>query len=78
MKDAPTICAGAVYTCTQVSHLCMHKWVEAHMHMRCPSVAMADDHVLNRGGHDGDGDEVEYNDKDEEPCTQGEGGDMFV
>ena len=39
--------------------------------------------MLNRVGHDGDGDEVEYNDEDEESCplclhnptcAQGEGG----
>ena len=43
--------------------------------------------MLNRVGHDGDGDEVEYNDEDEESCplclhnptcAQGEGGDVFV
>ena len=28
-----------------VSHLCMHKRVEAHVHVRCPSVATADDHM---------------------------------
>ena len=40
-------------------------------------------HVLDGAGHDGDGDEAEYDDEDEEPCpqhlcdpthTQGEGG----
>ena len=44
-------------------------------------------HALDRAGHDGDGDKVEYDDEDEEPCpqhlhdlthTQGEGGDVFV
>ena len=27
-------------------------------------------HVLDRAGHDRDGDEVEYDDKDKEPCPQ--------
>ena len=67
----------AVYVCAWISHLCMHKRVEACVCVRCPSV------VLDGVGHDGDGDEVEYNDKDEESyplclhnptCTQGEGG----
>ena len=28
-----------------VSHLGMHKRVEAHVHVRCPSAAMVDDHT---------------------------------
>ena len=44
-------------------------------------------HTLDRVGHDGDGDEVEFDDEDEDPCAkclhnptcaQGERGDMFV
>ena len=44
-------------------------------------------HVLDGVGHNRDGDEVEYDDVDEESCplclhnpthTQGEGGDVFV
>ena len=63
----------------------MHKRVEAHVHARCPSVATVDDHMCLTGH--GDGDEVEYDDKDKEPCpqrlhnpthVQSEGGDMFV
>ena len=30
---------------------------------------MVDDHMLDGAGHDRDGDEVEYNDEDEEPCA---------
>ena len=41
-------------------------------------MATVDDHTLDGAGYDGDGDEVEYNDKDEDPCAQGEGGDVFV
>ena len=35
-------------------------------------------HTLDGLGHDGDGDEVEYDDEDEEPCAQGEGGGMCL
>ena len=44
-------------------------------------------HALDGVGHDRDGDEVEYDDEDEESCplhlhnptyTQDEGGDVFV
>ena len=34
---------------TWVSHLCMHKWVEAHVHMRCPSAATVDNHMCLTG-----------------------------
>ena len=36
---------GAVYVHAWVSHLCMHKRVEAHVRVRCPSVATVDDHI---------------------------------
>ena len=45
MRDAPTWSAGAVYAHTWVSHLCMHKRVEAHVHARCPSAVMVDNHT---------------------------------
>ena len=43
--------------------------------------------MLDRAGHDGDGDKAEYDDEDEEPCAQclhnptcaqGEGGGMCL
>ena len=40
---------GAVYVHTWVSHLCMHKRVEACVRVRCSSVAMADDHTCLMG-----------------------------
>ena len=39
----------AVYVHAWISHLCMHKRVEAHVHVRCPSVVMADDHMCLMG-----------------------------
>ena len=35
--------------CAWVSHLCMHKREAAHVCMRCPSVATADDHMRSTG-----------------------------
>ena len=35
--------------CAWVSHLCMHKRVEAHVHMRYPSVATVDNHTYLAG-----------------------------
>ena len=35
-------------------------------------------HKLDRVGHDGDGDEVEFDDEDEDPCAQGEGGHVCL
>ena len=32
-----------------VTHLCMHKRVEAHVRMRCPSAAMVDNHMCLTG-----------------------------
>ena len=73
----------AVYVCAWISYLCMHKRVEACV---CEMSKCSDGrqpHVLNGAGHNGDGDEVEYDDKDEESCplhlhnpthAQGEGG----
>ena len=40
---------GAVYVRAWVSHVCMHKRVEAHMHVRCPSVATVDNHMRLTG-----------------------------
>ena len=43
--------------------------------------------TIDRAGHEGDGDEAEYDDEDKVPCpqrlhnpthAQGEGGDVFV
>ena len=36
---------GVVYVHAWVSHVCMHKRVEAHVYVRCPSVATVDDHM---------------------------------
>ena len=39
----------AVYVCAWISHLCMHKRVEACVCVRCPSAVMADDHMCLMG-----------------------------
>ena len=77
----------AVYVCAWISHLCMHKRVEACVCVRCPSVVTVDDHMCSMGWDTMEMDEVEYDDEDEESCplclhnpthAQGEGGDVFV
>ena len=69
MGDVPAWSAGAVYVHTWVSHLCMHKRVEglcAWEMSKCGDGGRP--HALDRAGHNGDGDKVEYDDEDEESC----------